>query len=176
MKQLIEAESSPSLELDNSMVQIQKDLGLENAPDYKRSTSLPNMMQNDNPPLILKSNINAKKNMSEENKSAVSIKGSESISIQEDSSRSSIDDVDKLIRQIDKKVMALKKSSSEEPKEPININNIELQSDDQQSVTNPTVAGRKYFSRGSSTDLERSFEGNYFQKTKHNLQKTFSAD
>ena len=65
-------DNSPSLELDDSLVQIQQDLGLEDKPDYRRSSSLPNIMKKDKPPLILKSRINAPDNISEENKSAAS--------------------------------------------------------------------------------------------------------
>ena len=54
----METNNSPSLELDDSMVQIQQDLGLEDKPDFRRSSSLPSMMKKDNPPLIQKSRIN----------------------------------------------------------------------------------------------------------------------
>jgi hypothetical protein len=66
--------------MDDSMVQIQQDLGLEDKPNIRRSSSLPNIMRNDKPPLIQKSRIIAADNISEENKSAQSIKDSESIS------------------------------------------------------------------------------------------------
>ena len=71
------------------MQKLQLDLELEDEPVYKRSSSLPAIAKNENPPLIQKSN-NLANNISEENKSAASFKDSESVSMPRESSRSSL--------------------------------------------------------------------------------------